>query len=163
MHEKRKLKFKRIRVYLSIVAAGLILIWILLFTSLGEGLFENSQSTDKSTWSYDQLVEKEEVEYTVVDNGIFETEESLASWYKEIKDEEGLHYKSNDGYTYVAVKGDKNTSAIQLYDVRKDEDAVYVGYTFVEEESDDTDHAEPFMVLRFDHTNKNIYGKKITN
>lgn len=117
-------------------------------------------------WTESRLSEENEIEYSLVDNGILEFDETLAAFVDKNVKKKGVYSHLTDEYTYimVTVGEDEPTKAIQLYDVRANEKTLYVGYTFfdVNEEIASTEDSDiSFMLIRLGITDRVVEGRII--
>lgn len=163
---KAKLK-EGIRKYIFAVLLSVITICLLIVAfSPKEEKTVVVGDTEFIEWTESRLNEEEEIEYSLVDNGILDFDETLAAFVDENVKKKGVYSHLTDEYTYimVTVGEDEPNEAIQLYDVRADEETLYVGHTFfdVKEETASTEGSDiSYMLIRLGVTDRVVEGRII--
>lgn len=133
---------------------------------LGLGLRREHVINEKDTWPEETLYSKEEMSYTMLDDGVLDTDADLKAWTEEHEKTDGVSMYSNKDYTYAMIstgKSKEKSDAIQLYDVRSDKKNVYVGYNLVDvqSKSKEEDSSIRLMLIQFKRTDKEVVGKLI--
>lgn len=129
---------------------------------------EDKTKTEEVEWTDERLYKEEEVVYSLVDQGILEFEDGLRDWVASNRDNAGVYSESTDEHTYILVSAGEEgqDKAVQLYDVRTDEEHLFVGYSFVDGGSEvvEEEGAEieiPFMLIRLEKSDKAVEGRLI--
>lgn len=153
--------------YITITLVGIIGICLLIMAFIpDEEKTITVDGTEVIEWTESRLDEEETIEYSLVDNGILDFDESLAAFVDENVKKKGVYSHLTDEHTYIMVTVGENASneAIQLYDVRADQETLYVGHTFFKNEdsvNETKDKDISYMLIRLDLTERFVEGRII--
>lgn len=142
---------------------------MLLFSitaSLIVGCSNENTLMKKDTWTVKELKTQKEIKYELLDESVL-TGSEMKSWYEKSSKTKGVHYKTDKEYTYIVIaEGKKSTTGygIELFDVRKTDKNVVVGYNVVEpDKSTSIEEKEtyPHMIVRIKAEEGKVLGKLI--
>lgn len=146
---------------------GLTLIGFML-GFFGVGNSEEYEETNPSgEWTFDQLQQKDEVDYALVDPSVLTYSEELKTWVDANKKKQGLYHIKNEEFSYIMISTGKSSEkkVVQLYDVRQDSKKLHVGYNFLPEPENtpasDNDDGIRFMLIRLEPTSLTVEGRVI--
>ena len=163
-NEKTKQK-KMSRGYLSFMINLLIVVLVSMIVLTGcKSVHKTNADDDKKEWTIEMLQSKESVDYVLVDRGVLEYDKDIAQWVEKTIEQKGVHSHLTDDHTFILITAGKNSEdqAIQLYDVRSDEERIYVGYDLQEVEKKEEGEVA-MMLVRLDRVEKSVEGRNITN
>ncbi|AFV21507.1 MULTISPECIES: protease complex subunit PrcB family protein [Bacillus] len=143
-----------------------ILLLLSITTSVFVGCSNENTLMKKDTWTVKELKTQKEIKYELLDESVL-NEGEMKSWYEKASKEKGVHSKTDKEYTYIVIAdGKKFTTGygIELFDVRKVNKEIVVGYNVVEPEKNtsiEEKESYPHMILRIKAEDGKIVGKKI--
>ncbi|SME50684.1 hypothetical protein BACERE00183_04573 [Bacillus cereus] len=135
-------------------------------TSLIVGCSNESTLMKKDTWTAKELKTQKEIKYELLDESVL-NEGDMKSWYEKSSKEKGVHSKTDKEHTYIVIsEGKKFTTGygIELFDVRKANKDIVVGYNVVEPEKNtsiEEKESYPHMIIRIKAEEGKVVGKLI--
>ncbi|MDF9599002.1 protease complex subunit PrcB family protein [Bacillus cereus] len=148
-----------------------IMLLLSITTSVFVGCSNENTLMKKDTWTVKELKTQKEIKYELLDESVLNesvlNEGEMKSWYEKASKEKGVHSKTDKEYTYIVIAdGKKFTTGygIELFDVRKVNKEIVVGYNVVEPEKNtsiEEKESYPRMILRIKAEDGKIVGKKI--
>lgn len=143
---------------------------IMLLFSITTGLIVGCSNENtlmkKDTWTVKELKTQKEIKYELLDESVL-TGSEMKSWYEKSSKTKGVHSKNDKEYTYIVIaEGKKSTTGygIELFDVRKTDKNIVVGYNVVEPDkstSIEEKESYPHMIIRIKAEEGKVLGKLI--